>query len=538
MQKSPTSYKKGYLIAMGTRKNPTDIINRAQSNGFKSGLHHEEDKKTGLQEYDEKTLGAQDQVLEKYAIWAFKYLNNKLVTVFEEFEAMLLYQARGRLSERPTARSLKASAKSFNGGFKRRTGNSVPAETIAEINLWIGGPLTSEEGSGVTNIERPKYNYKPQDLDRNLKALWSRSDIGVRHERERFQFHFLVLLFCDTGARREGLFKAGIPYKDIHLVLERQDGVPRFFFQVAQRTVKNNKDPKNRRFGVTGREHRLLRYNAVFLLLHFAIADGALDHDFFTQILNGKGDGSIEWKEAALELPVCRSVDRNGCLTSEAMTFAVFERVLKKVFMGEYNFDRASMHMIRRDLGKQLDNRYTATERSQHVLHNDNRIFGQSYVAFASSCDGLAAFMRETADHTAVEYFQGLHRFHQPGMPVRLPAALLAKVETSAELAEYDNKIHSAVSPNARTEAQRARKNAVKRLRKKTLQEYREECLKTLRKDRLINGCHAANNTLDPLNEVFPEKRRVSEAMTSDLEEFSVIEDALRLLTMSSKKYH
>ncbi|KAM0664334.1 hypothetical protein ACQRIU_006917 [Beauveria bassiana] len=327
MQKSPTSYKKGYLIAMGTRKNPTDIINRAQSNGFKSGLHHEEDKKTGLQEYDEKTLGAQDQVLEKYAIWAFKYLNNKLVTVFEEFEAMLLCkdaslpeihhlkdfwrfykdQARGRLSERPTARSLKASAKSFNGGFKRRTGNSVPAETIAEINLWIGGPLTSEEGSGVTNIERPKYNYKPQDLDRNLKALWSRSDIGVRHERERFQFHFLLLLFCDTGARREGLFKAGIPYK------------------VAQRTVKNNKDPKNRRFGVTGREHRLLRYNAVFLLLHFAIADGALDHDFFTQILNGKGDGSIEWKEAALELPVCRSVDRNGCLTSEAMTFAVFE---------------------------------------------------------------------------------------------------------------------------------------------------------------------------------------------------------------------
>ncbi|KAM3468384.1 hypothetical protein MY5147_008002 [Beauveria neobassiana] len=103
---------------MGTRKSPTDIINRAQSNGFKSGLHYEEDKKTGLQ-------------------------------------------------------NLKASAKSFNGGFKRRTGNSVPAETIAEINSWIGGPLTSEEGSGVTNIERPKYNYKPQDLDRNLKALWS-----------------------------------------------------------------------------------------------------------------------------------------------------------------------------------------------------------------------------------------------------------------------------------------------------------------------------------------------------------------------------
>ncbi|KAM3468374.1 hypothetical protein MY5147_007992 [Beauveria neobassiana] len=371
MQKPPTSYKKRYLIVMGTRKSPTDIINRAQSNGFKSGLHYEEDKKTGLQKYDEKTLGAQDQVLEKYAI----YLNNKHVTVFEEFEAMLLYQARGRLRERPTARSLKASAKSFNGGFKRRTGNSVPAETIAEINSWIGGPLTSEEGSGVTNIERPKYNYKPQDLDRNLKALWSRSDIGVRHERERFQFHFLLLLFCDTGARRGGLFRAGIPYKkDKTVFLD-------FFFRLPSAQSKT-----------TG----ILKIG---------------DHDFFTQILNGKGDGSIEWKEAALELPVCRSVDRNGCLTSEAMTFAGFE-----------------------------------------------------------------PFMRETADHTAVDYFQGLHRFHQP---------------------------------DARAEAQRARKNAVKRLRKKTLQEYREECLKALRKDRLINGFHATNDTLDPLNEVFPEKRRM-----------------------------
>lgn len=96
----------------------------------------------------------------------------------------------------------------------------------------------------------------------------------------------------------------------------------------------------------------------MFFLLHFAIADGALDLDFFTKVLNGRGDGPIEWNAAALELPVCRSVNRNGCLTSEAMTFAVFERVLKKVFMGEYNFDRASMHMIRRELGKQLDSEY------------------------------------------------------------------------------------------------------------------------------------------------------------------------------------
>lgn len=53
---------------MRARKNPIDIINRAESNGFKSGLHHEEDKKRGLREFEKDTIAAQDQVLEKYAM--------------------------------------------------------------------------------------------------------------------------------------------------------------------------------------------------------------------------------------------------------------------------------------------------------------------------------------------------------------------------------------------------------------------------------------------------------------------------------------
>lgn len=172
------------------------------------------------------------------------------------------------------------------------------------------------------------------------------------------------------------------------------------------------------------------------------------------------------------------------------------------------------------------------------MLHKDNRIFGQSYVAFVSSCDGLAAFLREDVDHTAVDYFQGLERFHQPGMPVKLPTALSKQVQNSAELAKYDNEIKCAMSPDGRAKAQKARQNAIKRLREQALQEHRQECLKVLRKDRLINGCHATSNCIDPLNEVFPEKRRISEVMVSDMEEFSVMKDALRLLTMSSEKYH
>lgn len=56
------------LTAMGARNNPNDIINRARSNGFKSGLHYDEDKKKGLKEYDQATIAGQDQVLHKYAM--------------------------------------------------------------------------------------------------------------------------------------------------------------------------------------------------------------------------------------------------------------------------------------------------------------------------------------------------------------------------------------------------------------------------------------------------------------------------------------
>ena len=41
--------------------------------------------------------------------------------------------------------------------------------------------------------------------------------------------------------------------------------------------------------------------------------------------------------------------------------------------------------------------RYTETERSQHTTQNDPRVYGQSYVANTSSCDGRRTFLDEAA---------------------------------------------------------------------------------------------------------------------------------------------
>ncbi len=109
---------------------------------------------------------------------------------------------------------------------------------------------------------------------------------------------------------------------------------------------------------MTGKEHPLLRYNAVFLLIQFAIADGALDADHFIKIMEGNGDGPIEWTDASQALPVCRAVDRRGSVTSSAMTGGEFVSVFKKLFMGEYLYARGSINIIRRAVGKELDGTY------------------------------------------------------------------------------------------------------------------------------------------------------------------------------------
>ena len=98
----------------------------------------------------------------------------------------------------------------------------------------------------------------------------------------------------------------------------------------------------------------------MFFLLHLAVADDALDRDYLAQILDGDGDGPIEWNANALELCICRAIDREGNVDpSKPMTDSVFSAIFTRIFMSEYSYTRASMHMIRRELGKQLDGRHS-----------------------------------------------------------------------------------------------------------------------------------------------------------------------------------
>ncbi|AEO55719.1 hypothetical protein MYCTH_2299838 [Thermothelomyces thermophilus ATCC 42464] len=66
----------------------------------------------------------------------------------------------------------------------------------------------NHEGT-VSAAEWPKHNFQMKDLDNVLITLWAGLDIAFIHERERVQFHFLLDVFCWSGARIGAFFRGG-----------------------------------------------------------------------------------------------------------------------------------------------------------------------------------------------------------------------------------------------------------------------------------------------------------------------------------------
>ncbi|KAG7415409.1 hypothetical protein Forpe1208_v006918 [Fusarium oxysporum f. sp. rapae] len=245
-----------------------------------------------------------------------------------------------------------------------------------------------------------------------------------------------------------------------------------------------------------------------------AVVDGALDREDLDQMIKNGGEGQVEWSERCRDLPVCRSVDQQGDVyDTQAMTEDTFIDMFKMFLMQVgytlipgYLFQPGLIHMIRRELGKQLDGQYTEVERSQHLTQADKAVFGQSYTADTSSCDGLSAFLREKPDHRAVKYFQGLTQFRHEGLPTQLPAAL------------KDEKLK--------------------------LEEYRRESSVRLKREKLFNGRQAQAPTPDPdpLHMLRPEKARLAQNMAktspaSYQDRLDAMRDMLSLLAASTVFY-
>ncbi|KAJ4507488.1 hypothetical protein HRR83_004066 [Exophiala dermatitidis] len=445
------------------------LLARAEANGYQRGAHREADVVCGRDKHVAKTKKNQDATLRRYILWRLsamrqeyaqkglsppdeetarrQYLGQNVtapdLATVKDFIRFYIATSKPQLDKeekRPTADSINIAAAWFFAGFTRVTGTDTDKEERSEV-YNVRQTLTRE--GIVVNKHRPKHNFTDRDLNRVLLTLWTRDDLIFIPERYRVQVTFIIHVYCLTGARIGAFFTDGLRYKDVTLVLQRVSGRSwRLIYKVDQRWVKNNRDPENIVFGAAAKDHERLFYNDAGFLLAMAIADNALfgyeslEDVRAQEIPSGEDELVLRFKDSASERPILRKCTKTGGVTDDPMPKSSFTAILKSTLTNAGYLCGPSIHAIRRQLGKEVDKRYTAVQRSQHLTQADERVFGQSYVANCSSVDGQAAFRNEKSDHRHIEYFQSMEKFHEDGLPDKLPSHLEDEIYRDPELRE------------------------------------------------------------------------------------------------------
>ena len=152
-------------------------------------------------------------------------------------------------------------------------------------------------------------------------------------------------------------------------------------YRVDQRWVKNNRDPENTvygpfqshlpsskltilclgRYGASTSQLGTLLYDDTQYLLALALADNAIwgietfDDLWQLQIPDGDDELPLRWNDSVRALPILRNATMQRGITEEPLPKRTFDRTLKSVLELSGYFGNATVHAIRRFLGKKVN---------------------------------------------------------------------------------------------------------------------------------------------------------------------------------------
>ena len=309
------------------------------------------------------------------------------------------------------------------------------------------------------------------------------------------------------------------------MVLRRtQNNQWKLIYKIDQRWVKNNRDPENIVFGTALQEHDRFVYDDTAFLLSMAITDRALFGfdtlaDLQTQrIPDGENQVVLRWRDSALEKPILRKCTKAGGVTDEFMPQRAFEAIFRNTLRNAgYASCGASVHSIRRQLGKKVDELYTEVQRSQQLTQADPRIFGQSYVANTSSVDGQGAFLGEATEHDHIDYFQSLERYYEPGLPCELPIQLEQRLKHDPKLlvlkAEAQRSELKKDKQQLNSYWQSLKRTALRQFQQQWVKERRDWKVITRGSGQSSDSCRT--DLASSLSLLFPERYRLAQRITS-----------------------
>ena len=115
------------------------------------------------------------------------------------------------------------------------------------------------------------------------------------------------------------------------------------------------------RFGASTSQHGTLLHDDTQFLLALAIADHAiwgvntLDDLWQLRIPDGEDELLLRWNDSVMDLPILRNATMRDGVTNEPLLKRTFDRIVKDVLNHSGFFGHATVHAIRRFVGKKIN---------------------------------------------------------------------------------------------------------------------------------------------------------------------------------------
>ncbi|KAK1141018.1 hypothetical protein N8T08_009675 [Aspergillus melleus] len=445
---------------------------------------------------------------------------------------------QGRLSanKKPTVRSTCAFAERFICGFEEATTSKIPDEDRKEIYSWIKKTLPADKV--IEDIKKQKFNFTRDDFRNIVSTIWARDSPVFLHGLLKVFIVFALQLFLFTGARIGALIpdaehkkERGLRYKHIDLVLFRSADAPyKVGWRIDQKWLKNHRDPNYTVFGIGIRDHNRPQFATGIFLLTIALYDGAL---FGIESMEDLAqydlrDGQyteipLRWKDSALDRPVFRNVTAQGPQEAvlDKQRFCTFLRQI--LIMAGYS-KRATIHDIRRSLGRKIELRHGSAPVSQIYGHKNEGTYPTYYQAHCSSIDTVGDVLDEEEETYHIDYFQGYGQFREVGLPHELPAEVEETILQRPELVAIRARIEQ-LDTKADPEAINFKKNEYRKvlisIRLSELHHYQAQWVRERRDWRILNRGKNPHESLESnaytraLTQIMPEMGCIAETLSS-----------------------
>lgn len=314
------------------------------------------------------------------------------------------------------------SWKQFMTAWERSHGTPFCRSISATIkNFLYDGDQDNSVQLSVKS--RPKRNLTLEDFRICVSQLWQNDWHDYHHERSRIGLHLLLLLHCNTSARRAE-FESNLRYEDvaINVVWRNKEDEPQIVIDFIRSNAKGLQNlqaeqPQHMLYELRGLPYY---YNAVALFMAAALADGALrGFDTWADICAIKRPGSarhisLEYRENRSGWYVFPATTRDGRLDHLNPSKTLSSTGLVDLGVRAGFQEHITFHAARREALLKIDSYgYSANERMRFAGHIDSNTYRRSYQTPISTVDGQATWFGFEANNSDLHALRRGYTWHR-----------------------------------------------------------------------------------------------------------------------------